>query len=121
MREVVGVGRSRENLDVALGRGVVDRAFALDDDWTRECAMPTWCCCPRPVAQFAALFAAMAPALGADTVVTDAGSTKQDVIAAARAGLGRPRCRASCPGIRSPAPSTPARPRRSRRCSRAAA
>ena len=35
-----------------------------------------------------ALFAAMAPRLGPHTIVTDAGSTKQDVIAAARATLG---------------------------------
>jgi prephenate dehydrogenase len=88
VREVVGVGRSRENLDVALGRGVVDRAFALDDDWTRELRDADVVLLSAPVAQFAALFAAMAPALGADTVVTDAGSTKQDVIAAARAALG---------------------------------
>jgi prephenate dehydrogenase len=88
VREVVGVGRSRENLDVALGRGVVDRAYALDDDWTAEVGDAEVVLLAAPVAQFAALFAAIAPALGTDTVVTDAGSTKQDVIAAARAVLG---------------------------------
>ncbi len=41
-----------------------------------------------PVAQYPALFRAMAPHLGPHTIVTDAGSTKQDVIAAARATLG---------------------------------
>lgn len=87
VHEVVGVGRSRENLDVALGRGVVDRALALTDDWTAEVRDADVVLLATPVAQFAPLFAALAPALGADTVVTDAGSTKQDVIAAARGGL----------------------------------
>jgi prephenate dehydrogenase len=86
--EVVGVGRSRENLDVALGRGIVDRALALEDDWTREVRDADVVVLAAPVAQFPALFGALAPALGAHTLVTDAGSTKQDVIAAARTGLG---------------------------------
>ena len=34
--QVVGVGRSRGNLDRALARGVIDRGVMLDDDWTRE-------------------------------------------------------------------------------------
>jgi len=40
------------------------------------------------VAQFAHLFAALAPALKPGALVTDAGSTKRDVVAAARAALG---------------------------------
>lgn len=88
VREVVGVGRTRSNLDTAVERGVVDRALALDDSWTRECADADVVLMAAPVAQFPSLFAAMASALGPGTVVTDAGSTKQDVIAAARDGLG---------------------------------
>jgi prephenate dehydrogenase len=40
------------------------------------------------VAQFAAIFAALAPALKREAIVSDAGSTKRDVVAAARAALG---------------------------------
>lgn len=86
--EIVGVGRTRTNLDTAVARGVVDRACTLDEPWTRECAEASVVLVAAPVAQFPALFTAMAPALGAETIVTDAGSTKQDVIAAARTGLG---------------------------------
>lgn len=88
VREVVGVGRTRANLDTAVARGVVDRALTLDEPWTRECADADVVLVAAPVAQFPALFAAMAADLGSATVVTDAGSTKQDVIAAARAALG---------------------------------
>ena len=41
-----------------------------------------------PVGEMPALFAAIAPHLGPATIVSDAGSTKQDVIAAARTTLG---------------------------------
>src|SRR4029434_9800923 len=40
------------------------------------------------VAQYPAIFRRMAAHLGTHTIVTDVGSTKQDVIAAARATLG---------------------------------
>ncbi len=85
---VVGVGRTRANLDAALARGIVDRAHTLDSAWTRELADADLVLLAAPVAQLPDLFASIAPALGARTVVTDAGSTKQDVIAAARAALG---------------------------------
>jgi len=95
--EIVGVGRTRANLDTAIARGIVDRACTLDEDWARECADADVVLVAAPVAQFPALFAAMAPRLGERAVVTDAGSTKQDVIAAARAGLGN-RFRSFVPG-----------------------
>jgi prephenate dehydrogenase len=41
-----------------------------------------------PVGAMPAVFAELAPVLPPNCIVTDAGSTKQDVIAAARAGLG---------------------------------
>ena len=85
---VVGIGRSRANLDDARTRGIVDRAYLLDDRWQHELADADVVLVAAPVAQFAALFAAIAPHIGADTVVTDAGSSKQDVIAAARHAFG---------------------------------
>lgn len=86
---VVGIGRGRANLDAALALGIVDRAVALDGDWTREVAAADFVLVATPVAQFPALFAALAPQLSARAVLTDAGSTKQNVIAAARQHLGR--------------------------------
>jgi prephenate dehydrogenase len=87
-REIVGVGRSRENLDRALAKGAIDRAVMLTDDWTREIRDADFVLIAIPVAQYRDMLAALAPALSADAVVTDAGSTKQDVVAAARELLG---------------------------------
>jgi prephenate dehydrogenase len=86
---VVGVGRGRANLELAQRRAVVDRAYTLDDDWAAELADADLVLVATPVGEMPTLFAAMAPHLGAATIVTDAGSTKQDVIAAARSALGR--------------------------------
>ena len=45
--QVVGVGRGRGNLDAALRRGIVDRAFTLDGRLDRRAQpMPSWCCSP---------------------------------------------------------------------------
>jgi prephenate dehydrogenase len=85
---VVGIGRTVANLDDAVRLGIVDRAHCLGDAWTGELHNADVVLVAAPVAQFPALFAAIAPAVGAQTVVTDAGSTKQDVIASARAAFG---------------------------------
>jgi prephenate dehydrogenase len=85
---VVGVGRRRDNLEHALRRAVVDRAYTLDEKWQSELGDAAMVLLATPVGEMSALFAAIAPHLGPATIVTDAGSTKQDVIAAARAALG---------------------------------
>ncbi len=85
---VVGVGRGPANLEAARALAIVDRALTLEDAWTAELADADLVLLAAPVAQYPALLAAMAGRLGARTVVTDAGSTKQDVVAAARAALG---------------------------------
>lgn len=85
---VVGIGRARINLEEARNLGVIDRFVTLDGDWTAELPASDIVLVAAPVAQCPALFRAMAPHLGPHTIVTDAGSTKQDVIAAARAHLG---------------------------------
>ncbi|MEO9136648.1 MAG: prephenate dehydrogenase/arogenate dehydrogenase family protein [Casimicrobiaceae bacterium] len=82
--QVVGVGRSQPNLDRALARGVVDRAMMLGEDWTREVTDSDFVLLAIPVAQYREVLTALAPALGRHAVVTDAGSTKQDVVLAAR-------------------------------------
>ena len=88
VRTVVGVGRSPANLDAAIERGVIDRAATLDENWPHELADADVVLVATPVAQMPGLFASMAPALGRGTLVTDAGSTKRDVILAAREHLG---------------------------------
>ncbi len=85
---VVGVGRGRANLDAALARGIVDRAVTLGEDWTREIGAADLVLVATPVGEFPALFRALAGRLSTHAIVTDAGSTKESVIAAARAHLG---------------------------------
>jgi len=88
VQHVVGVGRTRRNLDDAIAAGIVDEALTLDDAWASSVQAADIVLIATPVAQMPRLFAAVADALGPHTVVTDAGSTKQDVVAAARAHLG---------------------------------
>ncbi len=85
---VIGIGRTAANLDAALRLRVIDRALRVGDDWTGELRDADVVLVAAPVAQFPALFARIAEAAGPDAVVTDAGSTKQDVIHAARAAFG---------------------------------
>jgi prephenate dehydrogenase len=88
VRTVVGVGRSRANLDAAQRCGAIDRGVTVEQDWTREAADADVVLLATPVAQYPALLSALCRMLGPRTIVTDAGSTKQDVVAAARATLG---------------------------------
>jgi prephenate dehydrogenase len=85
---VVGVGRGRVNLEEARNLGIVDRFVSLAEDWTAEVPTADVVLVAAPVAQYTAIFAAMAAHLGPHTIVTDAGSTKEDVIKAARATFG---------------------------------
>lgn len=85
---VVGVGRGRTNLDAALARGIVDRAVTLGEAWTREIERADLVFVAAPVGEFPALFGALAARLPAHAIVTDAGSTKESVIAVARTHLG---------------------------------
>ena len=85
---VVGVGRGRANLDAARELSIIDRQAQVDGDWAAELADADLVLLATPVAQYPAVLAAMAGRLGPRTIVTDAGSTKQDVIATARAVLG---------------------------------
>jgi prephenate dehydrogenase len=79
---VVGVGRSQQNLELARSRGIIDSiereagAAAKDVDLVLVAT---------PVAQFPAVFAALKDS---KALITDGGSTKRDVIAAARKALG---------------------------------
>jgi len=81
---VAGAGRGAANLKLALEQGVIDEIAANAADAAKDADLVL---VAAPVAQFAPLFAAIAPALKPGALVTDAGSTKRDVVAAARAGL----------------------------------
>lgn len=83
--EVVGFGRSAATLEQAKQLGIIDRSGS---DVAREVGDADLVLLATPVAQMAALFARIAPHLGAHTLVTDGGSTKGDVVEAARANLG---------------------------------
>jgi prephenate dehydrogenase len=83
--EVVGAGRGAANLKLALEHGIID---AIAPDAAAAAAGADLVLVAAPVAQFTPIFAAIAPALKPGALVTDAGSTKRDVIAAARAALG---------------------------------
>ncbi|MCU0868706.1 MAG: prephenate dehydrogenase/arogenate dehydrogenase family protein [Burkholderiales bacterium] len=85
VERVIGVGRSRANLDRALQLGVID---AIETDAAAAAAQADTVLVATPVGQIADVFAAIAPVLRPGAVVTDGGSTKQDVVAAARAQLG---------------------------------
>ncbi|WP_413439344.1 prephenate dehydrogenase [Sulfuriferula sp. GW1] len=76
--EVVGVGRSRANLDAALKLGIIDRIATTAADAVQDADVVLLAV---PVGQMAVLMLEIAPHLGAETIVTDAGSTKQDVAA----------------------------------------
>ena len=82
--EVVGVGRTPASLERALALGVIDRAAPLEQA-AQGASMIVLC---APVAQTFALLHALEPHLQPGTIVTDAGSTKSDVIMAAKTALG---------------------------------
>ena len=92
--EVVGVGRSARNMDDALRLGIIDRA---ETDYPTALRGADVVVVATPVAQMPRVFGGIAPALEPQTVVTDAGSTKCDVVAAAQAALG-PRLAQFVPG-----------------------
>src|SRR5262245_56507248 len=75
---VVGVGRTRANLAAAIDLGVIDEA-------TRDPALAVegadLVLLAMPVGQMPTVMRAIASHLAPETVVTDAGSTKRDVIA----------------------------------------
>src|SRR5438093_1564588 len=79
---VVGAGRKRANLELARERRIIDSiapdagAAARDADLVLLAA---------PVAQFPAIFSELKDCTA---LITDAGSTKRDVVAAARSALG---------------------------------
>jgi len=88
VQAVCGVGRSRSNLERALQLGVIDE---IASDAQSAMAGADFVLVAVPVAQTDRVLREIAPYLPPDCIVTDAGSTKQDVAMAARQALGAKR------------------------------
>ena len=80
---VTGVGRSAANLKTALERGIIDAAAPDPASAARGADLIL---ISTPVAQFPKVFASLK---NSNALITDGGSTKRDVIAAARKALGK--------------------------------
>jgi len=85
VQRVVGVGRTSRNLAAARGLKVIDEASRDPARAVRDADLVLLA---TPVGQMPAVMTAIAPHLPAYAVVTDAGSTKGDVISAARRFMG---------------------------------
>jgi prephenate dehydrogenase len=85
VRTLVGLGRSPEAMARALELGIVDQVA----DSVRDAMLGAdLVLIAAPVAQTGPVLASLLPFLEPGTVLTDAGSTKSDVVAAAHAVLG---------------------------------
>ncbi|WP_353174011.1 prephenate dehydrogenase [Paracandidimonas soli] len=82
--KVIGAGRSRDALVRAKGLGLIDEAVALEDAARQAdiIALAT------PVGAIPAILSRLLPFLKPDALLTDVGSTKADVVKAARSALG---------------------------------
>jgi len=83
VREVLGVGRNPARLTVARELGLIDRAVDWAEAGQADCILLA-----LPVGETEAVLRQLAPHLKAGAIVTDAGSTKLNVVAAARSALG---------------------------------
>jgi len=84
-RHIVGIGRTRAPLEQALHLGVIDEIAA---DWPNALKAADLVLLGMPVGQMLPVMQALAPYLEPQTIVTDGGSTKSDVAAAARIAFG---------------------------------
>jgi prephenate dehydrogenase len=88
-REIVGVGRAAARLEPPLRDGTLDRATADPLDGVRNADFVVLA---TPVRTIEQLLETIWPALAADAVVTDVGSTKGTIVRTAeRLGAARPR------------------------------
>jgi prephenate dehydrogenase len=83
--QIIGVGRSTESLQTALDLGVIDVAGTNIAQAVTDADLIL---IATPVAQTHAILSTIKPHLAANTVITDAGSTKSDVLANASDVLG---------------------------------
>jgi prephenate dehydrogenase len=87
VEQLIGVGRSPEAIQRAHALGIIDNSGIVSvADAVRDADLVL---IAAPVAQTGAILRSIAPHLQPHTVVTDAGSTKSDVVQAARDALGQ--------------------------------
>ena len=82
---VVGAGRSAANLKLALERGVIDSIASEAATAVQDADLVL---IATPVAQIEEIFLLIESKIKPNAIISDAGSTKRDVVAAARKGLG---------------------------------
>ena len=73
---VIGAGRSRANLDTALALGIIDEALPAEDA-VKDADLVVLC---GPVLSVIPTLEAVAPHIKNGSVVTDAGSTKKEIV-----------------------------------------
>ncbi len=83
--EIIGFGRTPKSLKAAYDLGIIDEVGINPGADVREADLIL---VATPVGQMPEIFQRIAPYLGPQTIVTDAGSTKGDVVEAARAAFG---------------------------------
>jgi prephenate dehydrogenase len=83
--DIAGFGRNAETLARAVARGILDRAAPSPVEAVRGAAVVVLA---TPVRSLGALARQIAPALGDDALVIDAGSVKAAAVAAIEDGLG---------------------------------
>lgn len=112
VEEVVGFGRSLASLTQAMDLGIIDRVGANPGQEVSDADLVL---IATPVAQMPEIMARIAPYLGAQTIVTDGGSTRktssqrrENILVTGFASL--------CQGIRLPVPRTADRLQRVRVC-----
>jgi prephenate dehydrogenase len=87
VQHIAGIGRDKQAIDRAIALSIIDSSIGpralREDDGVVDLVMIA-----APVAQTRSILESILPFLSPTTVVTDAGSTKADVVAAAREVMG---------------------------------
>ena len=84
VRHITGLGRSKENLQYALELGIVDET---SDNYSQALKKADLVLLAVPVGQTTEILDRINPYLESHTIISDVGSTKQDVITAARSSI----------------------------------
>jgi len=84
VKHITGLGRSKENLKQALELGIIDE---ISDNYSQALNKADLVLLAVPVGQTAEILKKINPHLEPQTIISDVGSTKQNVIAAARSSI----------------------------------
>jgi len=84
VKHITGLGRSKENLQQALELGIIDE---ISDNYSQALTKADLVLLAVPVGQTAEILQKINPHLEPQTIISDVGSTKQNVIAAARSSI----------------------------------